>query len=69
MHLPMRRGRTDSGSDSHEGERRTPEMSLERDVRLWAERPMPFGPVPGRLHSVELLHFHPAPPNECTHLP
>ncbi len=49
MHLPVRRGRTDSGSDSHEGgEGRTPEMSFERDMRLWAERAMPpFGPVPG----------------------
>ena len=49
MHPPMRRGRTDSGSDSHDGERRTPEMPFDRDLRLWADRPMPYGPMPGMI--------------------
>ena len=55
MHPPGmgRRGRTDSGGDnhSHEGERRTPDMHppgvYDRDMRNWAERGMPYGPMPG----------------------
>lgn len=48
MHPSMRRGRADSGSDSHEGERRTPDMSpYDRDVRSWADCMPPYGPMPG----------------------
>ncbi len=59
MHPPGmgRRGRTDSGGDSHshEGERRTPDIPppgvYDRDMRNWAERGMPYGPMPGRYHT------------------
>ena len=55
MHPPLRRGRTDSGSDSHDGERRTPDMSFDRDMRLWVDRPMPYGPMPGMIPQIMFL--------------
>ena len=46
----MRRPRADSGSDSHEGERRTPDAPFDRDpreMRPWGDRMPPY-PMPGR---------------------
>ncbi len=70
MHPQMRqqqqqqqqRGRADSGSDSHDGERRTPDMPpgpahppgpYDREaMRAWPERlPPHYGPMPGKLTS------------------
>ena len=49
MHPQLRRPRSESGSDSHDGERRTPDMTFDlRDPRNWPDRAM-FGPHPGNL--------------------
>ena len=41
----LRPARSDSGSESHDGEHRNPEMPP--FDRAWAER-MPYGPFPGK---------------------